>query len=214
MGEQPDKHEEACDLHRACSCKGAPVYCGHVWWGSNLQFLWDGGWNSAAHHLLLRGVGWTALWCLWEADCRTKRHKHSLSKGPLPLHMRRRVIESVLNEILGLHNKPKAAVHLVHKLTGPKKKNMRRLVVTFHNFVNVPKDCTHNWGHYLGRWKHCSSLTCNTVKFILVFSWKYFVSYSAMLRNSFHCQEVLMVFHFHCTLCLCSVILLTSNDTV
>jgi len=43
-------------------------------------------------------------------------------KGPLPLHTRRRVIEAVLNEILGLHNKPKAAVHSVHKLTGPKKK--------------------------------------------------------------------------------------------
>jgi len=51
--------------------------------------------------------------------CRTKRHKHSLSKGPLPLRMRRRVIESVLNGILGLHNRPKAAVH---KLMGPKKK--------------------------------------------------------------------------------------------
>jgi len=50
---------------------------------------------------------------------RTKRNKHSLSKGPLPLHMRRRVIEAVLNEKLGLHNKPKAEVH---KLTGPKEK--------------------------------------------------------------------------------------------
>jgi len=36
--------------------------------------------------------------------------------------MRRRVIEAVLIDILGLHNKPKAAVHSVHKLTGPKKK--------------------------------------------------------------------------------------------
>jgi len=36
--------------------------------------------------------------------------------------MRRRAIEAVLNEILGLHNKPKAAVYSVHKLTGPKKK--------------------------------------------------------------------------------------------
>jgi len=36
--------------------------------------------------------------------------------------MRRRVIEALLNEILGLHNKPKAAVHLLHKLMGPKKK--------------------------------------------------------------------------------------------
>jgi len=39
--------------------------------------------------------------------------------------MRRRAIEAVLNEILGLHNKPKAAVQSVHKLTGPKKKNTR-----------------------------------------------------------------------------------------
>jgi len=37
----------------------------------------------------------------------------------LPLHTRRRVIEAVLSEILGLHNKPKAAVPSVHKLTGP-----------------------------------------------------------------------------------------------
>jgi ribosomal protein L12E/L44/L45/RPP1/RPP2 len=35
--------------------------------------------------------------------------------------MRRRVIEAVLNEILGPHNKPKAAVHWVHKLMGRKK---------------------------------------------------------------------------------------------
>jgi len=32
----------------------------------------------------------------------------------------------VLNEILGLHNKHKAAVHLVHKLTGPKKKKKKK----------------------------------------------------------------------------------------
>ena len=51
---------------------------------------------------------------------------HSLSKGPLPLHRRRRVIEAVLNEILGLHNKPKAVVHSVHKLTGPKKKKKKK----------------------------------------------------------------------------------------
>ena len=38
---------------------------------------------------------------LWEADCRTKRHKHSLSKGPSPFHTRRRVIEAVLNDVLG-----------------------------------------------------------------------------------------------------------------
>jgi len=39
----------------------------------------------------------------------------------LPLHTRCRAIEAVLNEILGLHNKPKAVVHSVHKLTSPKK---------------------------------------------------------------------------------------------
>ena len=42
----------------------------------------------------------------------------------MPLHTRHRAIEAVLNEILGLHNKPKAVVHSVHKLTGPKKKNI------------------------------------------------------------------------------------------
>jgi len=47
------------------------------------------------------------------------------SKGPLPFHTRHRVIEAVLNEILGLHNKPKAAVHSVHKLTGPRNKNKK-----------------------------------------------------------------------------------------
>jgi len=45
---------------------------------------------------------------LWEADCRTKRYKQSLSKGPLPLYKRHRVTESVLNGVLGLYNKPKA----------------------------------------------------------------------------------------------------------
>ena len=40
----------------------------------------------------------------------------------MPLHTRRRVIEAVLNGILGLHNKPKVAVHSVHKVTGHKKK--------------------------------------------------------------------------------------------
>jgi len=35
----------------------------------------------------------------------------------LPLHTRRRVIAAVLNEILGLHDKSKAAVHSVHMLT-------------------------------------------------------------------------------------------------
>jgi len=93
--------------------------------------LRDGDRNSAAHYLLLRGVGSSTLQCLWEAECRTKRHKHSLKKGPLPLHTGRRAIEAVLNEILGLHNKPKAAVHSVHKLTGPKKeKKMMMMMIT------------------------------------------------------------------------------------
>ena len=33
---------------------------------------------------------------------------------------------AVLNEILGPHNKPKAAVQSVHKLTGPKKKEKKK----------------------------------------------------------------------------------------
>jgi len=40
--------------------------------------------------------------------------------------MRRRSIVAVLNEILGLHNKPKAAVHSVHKLTGSMKKKKKK----------------------------------------------------------------------------------------
>jgi len=44
----------------------------------------------------------------------------------LPLHTRRKVIEDVLNEILGLHNRPKAAVHSVHKLAGKKKKKEKK----------------------------------------------------------------------------------------
>jgi len=42
----------------------------------------------------------------WEAVCRTKRYKHSLTLGPLSLYKRHRDIESVLNDSLGLHNKP------------------------------------------------------------------------------------------------------------
>jgi len=42
----------------------------------------------------------------------------------MPLHTRRKVNEAVLNEILGLHNNPKAVVHSVHKLMGPKKKKI------------------------------------------------------------------------------------------
>ena len=40
--------------------------------------------------------------------------------------MRRRVIEAVLNDILGLHSKPKAAVDWVHKVTGCKKKEKKK----------------------------------------------------------------------------------------
>jgi hypothetical protein len=40
----------------------------------------------------------------------------------VPFHTRRRAIEAGLNDILGLHNKPKAAVQSVHKPTSPKKK--------------------------------------------------------------------------------------------
>jgi len=57
----------------------------------------------------------------------------------LPLHTRRRVIEAVLNETLGLHNKPKAAVH---NLTGPKKKMKKKKEEeegSFRNFTSSPK---------------------------------------------------------------------------
>ena len=49
----------------------------------------------------------------------------------MPLHTRHRVIEAVLNEILGLHNKPKAVVHSVHKLTGPKRKKKYDILISF-----------------------------------------------------------------------------------
>ena len=39
--------------------------------------------------------------------------------------MRRRVIEAVLNDILGLNSKLKAAVQSVHKVTGRKKKKKK-----------------------------------------------------------------------------------------
>ena len=41
-------------------------------------------------------------------------------QGPLSLYKRQRVTESVLNESLGLHNKPLAEVFPELKLTGPK----------------------------------------------------------------------------------------------
>ena len=44
----------------------------------------------------------------------------------MPLHTRRRVIEAMLNEILGLNNKPQAAVHSVHKVTGLKRRRRRK----------------------------------------------------------------------------------------
>jgi len=44
----------------------------------------------------------------------------------LPFHTRRRATEAVLSEILGLHNKPKAAVRSVHKLTDRKEKRKKK----------------------------------------------------------------------------------------
>jgi hypothetical protein len=73
-------------LHRACSCKGAPVYYWPVRRRSNLQMLRNGDWNSAAYCLSMRGVGSTEIWCLWETNYRTKGHIHSLDKRPVPLY--------------------------------------------------------------------------------------------------------------------------------
>jgi hypothetical protein len=44
----------------------------------------------------------------------------------LPLYTRHRIIEAVLYEILVLHNKPKAVVHSVCNVTGPKKKKKKK----------------------------------------------------------------------------------------
>ena len=38
----------------------------------------------------------------------------------------RRAIDAALNDVLGLHKMPKAAVHSVHLLTGPKKKKEKK----------------------------------------------------------------------------------------
>ena len=46
--------------------------------------------------------------------------------------MRHTVIEAVLNEILGLHNKSKA---VVHKLTGPKNMNTMVSIIIYYNTV-------------------------------------------------------------------------------
>jgi hypothetical protein len=90
----------------------APIY---------LQILHEGDWNSAAHYLLLRGSGSSALECLWVSGCWTDRHKHSLSYGPLPLHGRHGVTESGLNTVFRVHNKPTAAVLTgAFMLTGPR----------------------------------------------------------------------------------------------
>jgi hypothetical protein len=51
----------SCGPHGTRCGEDAPVYYGPVWWGSNLQILQDGDWNSAAYCLLLRGVGSSAL---------------------------------------------------------------------------------------------------------------------------------------------------------
>jgi len=101
-----------CDLHRACSCKGACLM--------GIQYVDFAEWRPKQCSILFAIVRrWLVSAIMSLGGCRTKRHKHSLNKGPLPLYMRRRAIEAVLNEILGSHNKPKA---VVHKLTGPKKK--------------------------------------------------------------------------------------------
>jgi hypothetical protein len=42
----------------------------------------------------------------------------------------------VLSEILGLYNKPKAVVHSVQKLTGPKKKKKKKELARFIVMVN------------------------------------------------------------------------------
>ena len=48
----------------------------------------------------------------------------------MPLQTRRRVIEAVLNNILGWHNKPMAVVHSVHKLMGSMKKKKEKKEIT------------------------------------------------------------------------------------
>jgi len=57
----------------------------------------------------------------------------------LPLNTRRRAIEAELNEILGLHNKPKTPVLSVHKLTGPKKKKKKKKKKVTNTFVTYPR---------------------------------------------------------------------------
>ena len=44
----------------------------------------------------------------------------------MPFHTRLRATEAVLSEILGLHNKPKAAVRSVHNLTDRKEKRKKK----------------------------------------------------------------------------------------
>jgi hypothetical protein len=44
----------------------------------------------------------------------------------VPVNWRHRVIETVLNECLGLHNKLQAEVFLGHTLTGTKRKNKKK----------------------------------------------------------------------------------------
>jgi hypothetical protein len=103
-GRQPAQTEQApaetdgCHLYGTCPCKRAPIHHGPVRWGSNLQILQQGDRNSATYHVLLRGTGSSVLQCFWELNCRTKRYKHGLNKGPVPLHKRQRTVESALNK--------------------------------------------------------------------------------------------------------------------
>jgi hypothetical protein len=52
----------------------------------DMQILRNGDRNSATYCLSMRGVGSTEIRCLWETNCRTKGHKHSLDKGPVPIY--------------------------------------------------------------------------------------------------------------------------------
>jgi len=51
-----------------------------------------------------------------------------------------------VNEILGLHNKSKAAVHSVHKLTGPKKKKKKKKWRQIPEDGNLHSNCCEDGG--------------------------------------------------------------------
>ena len=50
----------------------------------------------------------------------------------MPLYKSHRVIESVLNECLGLYNKPNVEVYPGHKLTGPKEEEEEEEEIVHH----------------------------------------------------------------------------------